>query len=181
MEKKNIVQNVELKGGDLLSKYCKICGKELKEGSKYCGNCGNKIVDDEEMDEDYKNEISPPFYSKIGGSILIFGGGLGLIFGLILMLNALSGQTLDWYYESIGIDFFLELNLLFSFAWSVATIGFSAALLMAGLDAIQQKGWSVAIVGIVLGLFVIGPYFLITILALIGLILIALSKNEFSY
>ena len=164
-----------------MPKYCEICGNELKEGSKYCGGCGNKIVYDEEMDEDYENEISPPLYSKIGGSISIFGGGLGLIFGLILLLNALSGETLDWYYESTGIGIFLELNLLFSFAWSIATIGFSGALLMAGLDAIQQKNWSATLIGIIMGLFVIGPYFTITILALIGLILTALSKNEFSY
>jgi hypothetical protein len=165
----------------ILPKYCEICGNELKDGSKYCGSCGSKIVYDEETDEDYENEISPLFYSKIGGSISIFGGGLGLIFGLILLLNFLSGETLVWYYESTGIGIFLELNLLFSFAWSIATIGFSVALLMAGLDAIQQKGWSGTLIGIIMGLFVIGPYFSITILALIGLILIALSKNEFSY
>ncbi len=41
--------------------YCKVCGKEIKEGDIYCGYCGAKIEDQKEnnMSDDLNKVIHP--------------------------------------------------------------------------------------------------------------------------
>jgi hypothetical protein len=51
--------------------------------------------------------------------------------------------------------------------------------LAGGIVTLKRKAWGLAIIGSVLGLFTIGPIFIGSILSLIGLILVALSKKEF--
>jgi hypothetical protein len=51
--------------------------------------------------------------------------------------------------------------------------------LVGGIVAVKRKAWGLAIVGGILGLFTIGPFFLGSIISLIGLILVAISRKEF--
>jgi len=48
-----------------------------------------------------------------------------------------------------------------------------------GFFGVMRKHWGIVILGGVLGLFVLGPYMLGSLFALIGLILVAVSKKDF--
>ncbi|MEE8564982.1 MAG: hypothetical protein V3S79_01205, partial [Candidatus Thermoplasmatota archaeon] len=50
---------------------------------------------------------------------------------------------------------------------------------LGGIISIKRKMWGFTIVMSIIGLFTIGPFLLSSILSLIALILIALSKKEF--
>jgi len=51
--------------------------------------------------------------------------------------------------------------------------------LLGGISALQKKSWNFALAASIIGLFTIGFYFISSILSLIALILIAISKQEF--
>src|SRR3989304_5163786 len=57
---------------------------------------------------------------------------------------------------------------------------FGLIALIGGVMALQRKKWSLALIGSILGLFTIGfVVFEASILSLVALILLAISKNEF--
>jgi uncharacterized membrane protein len=51
--------------------------------------------------------------------------------------------------------------------------------LVGGIVAVKRKAWGLAVVGGILGLFTIGPFFLASIIAVIGLILVIISRKDF--
>ena len=108
-----------------------------------------------------------------GGVLLLIGSLVGLIF---------------WAYYSFVVG---SVGGMFSFipGMSEATtillicgaigIIFSIVGLLGAVMAIQRKKWVVALVGSILCLFTLGFFFVSSILGLIALILIAISKNDF--
>jgi len=52
-------------------------------------------------------------------------------------------------------------------------------VILGGFFGIQRKHFGIVILGGVLGLFMFGPYMLGSLLALVGLILVAISKSDF--
>jgi hypothetical protein len=58
-------------------------------------------------------------------------------------------------------------------------IVFGILAIVGGISSITRKSWALALIGSILGLFTIGFYFTGSILSIISLILIAISKNEF--
>ncbi len=115
-----------------------------------------------------------------GGALLLLAGGIGLVIGSILVLHGLSDQSWNWYIESFGFTIFEHLDNILTTAWGLFTIIFSATALIGGFDTLAKKYWGTAILGSILGLFAFGPYFIVTILCLCGLILTTLSRSEFS-
>ncbi len=61
----------------------------------------------------------------------------------------------------------------------VLILVFGVFLLIGGIFAIKRIHWGIALLGAILGLFSIGPWFLGTILSLAALVLIFLSRDEF--
>jgi hypothetical protein len=55
----------------------------------------------------------------------------------------------------------------------------SVFTLTGGIVALKRKAWGLAIVGSILGLFTIGPALLGSILSLIGLIFLVMSRKDF--
>lgn len=163
--------------------YCNECGTKINEEDKFCGECGAEIVKESSEDfyEETKNEHSGinELVLKLGGTLLLFAGGIGLVVGSILVLHGLSGESWNWYIESFGFTIFEQLDNILTTAWGLFTIMFSAAALISGFDTLDKKYWGTTI-GSVMGLFAFGPYFIITILCLCALILITLSKSEFN-
>jgi hypothetical protein len=105
-----------------------------------------------------KKETAMPL---IGGILILIGGVIELIIGAIL---AVGGTAL------IDITFGGS-GLLVACGIIIAIVGIVA--IMGGIFAIQRRNFGLAIVG---GVLALGGYF---IPGLIGLILIAVSKDEF--
>ncbi len=64
-------------------------------------------------------------------------------------------------------------------ACGVLVLVFGVFLLLGGIFALKRDHWSISIMGAILGSFSIGPLFLGSLLSLIALILILLSRDEF--
>ncbi len=56
---------------------------------------------------------------------------------------------------------------------------FGIVLLVGGIFAIKRMNWGIALVASIVGLFSFGPFFLGSILSLVALVLIYMSKDEF--
>lgn len=62
----------------------------------------------------------------------------------------------------------------------IAIIILAIFALVGGILALRKKMWALALTGSILGLFTFGPIAICSILSLIALILIAMSRKEFS-
>jgi len=118
----------------------------------------------------------------VGGILILIAGIMGLVLGgiFIVVADAVSegGDELsEWGIDVAGAGDLLADILV---ACGVIVIILSLIVVLGGFFGIQRKHWGIVILGGVLGLFLIGPYMLATIFSLIGLILVAVSKKDFS-
>jgi len=113
--------------------------------------------------------------SVVGGILILIAGIMGLAMGGIML--AIDVDDLDqWGVDVTGTLDFIE-DILTVCGAIFIILGLIAVL--GGIFGVMRKHWGLAILGGVLGLFVIGPLFLGSILALIGLILVAVSRKDF--
>jgi hypothetical protein len=112
----------------------------------------------------------------IGGIFLIIAGLLGLFtWASALALDISMIQNVlppDSPITAEQIQQFLSICGIIGAVLSIFTLA-------GGIVAIKRKAWGLAIIGGVLGLFTIGPMLLGSILSLIGLIVIIISKTDF--
>jgi len=71
-----------------------------------------------------------------------------------------------------------QLGSIFRICSAVGII-LSVFTLLGGVLAFKKKRWELALIGSLMGLFTVGPFLLASILSLVGLILIGISKKEF--
>ena len=110
--------------------------------------------------------------------MLIIAGIEGIILGLSL---AVITEWLD-FSELAGLEG-MEYDLTGIFlVGGVVWMIFGIMALLGGIMAIQRKGWGVALLGSIFGLFCLGLVIGIeaSLMSLIALILIIMSKDEFS-
>lgn len=136
-------------------------------------------MDDEQMD----NVLPVSYKPMIAGILLILAGLIGLITwvsSLLIDVNTIDPSILEQLQQS-GIEITVE--QIETFLSICATIGIILSIfpLLGGVLALKRKMWGIAIVMSIIGLFTVGPIFASSILALVGLILIAISKNEFQH
>jgi hypothetical protein len=128
--------------------------------------------------------ISPSSKPLIAGIFLIVAGLLGILmwsmvlaidpsqFDPLMLQNALPSDS------SISLEQLQSMIQSFMLTCGIIGCILSIFTLTGGIVAIKRKAWGLAIVGGILGLFTIG-YFLGSIMSLIGLILIFISRKEF--
>ena len=104
--------------------------------------------------------------STAAGVLLIIAGILAMINYVILIVwgGALSGLT--------------DLGGILILCGAIGMI-LSILTLIGGIMAMQHKMWGFALLGAIIGLFIIGPVLISSILSFVALILIAISKEEF--
>jgi len=160
------------------TRKCVSCGREIAMDANVCQYCGH----------DYRMQAAPAApaeksaLSLIGGILILIAGIMGLVLGglFIVAADAVSegsNELGDWGIDMAGAGDLLSDILL---VCGAIIIILALIVVLGGFFGVQRKHWGLAILGGVLGLFLIGPYFLATILALVGLILVAVSKKDFS-
>jgi DNA-directed RNA polymerase subunit RPC12/RpoP len=108
--------------------------------------------------------------SLAAGVLLIIAGILAMGTWGFIMIGAGEIATL---YGETGLSSFLIICGAIGFVLSVFP-------LLGGIMAVKKTHWGIALAGSIIGLFTIGPLIAISsILSLIALILIAVSKEEF--
>ncbi len=154
------------------SRNCVACGRPIQFDASVCPYCGH----------DYRIPLGMPGQTQktwkpaVGGALVIVAGILAIAMGAMYMTFDASdieslGVTLPAEYTAEDIAGMLTMcgAVLFVFA-IIAIIG--------GIFGIRRKYFALAIAGGVFGLLGIG-FFLGSVLALVGLILLAVSRNEF--
>ncbi|UCE90942.1 MAG: hypothetical protein JSV90_05825 [Methanobacteriota archaeon] len=151
------------------SRICVSCGRSIALDANVCEHCGH------DFRAPAKEEKPKTVVPVIGGVLIILAGLMGLAMGGILV--AIDVDDLDTYGVDVtGVTDVVEDILT---ACGVIAIIVSLIVLLGGFFGVTRKHWGIVIVGGVLGLFVIGPFFLGSVLSLIGLILVAVSRKEF--
>jgi hypothetical protein len=115
----------------------------------------------------------------IAGILLIIAGLLGIYTWITASFFDLDPTIIESLRKS-GAEISIEqLESILAICSGIGLI-LSIFPILSGILSIKRKNWSICIVMSIIGLFTIGPFFLSSFLSLIGLILIALSKNEFN-
>ncbi|MBU4255732.1 MAG: hypothetical protein L6265_03270 [Thermoplasmatales archaeon] len=102
------------------------------------------------------------------GVLLIIAGILAIGNSIFIILIAEEIALFSLYNMH---EFLIICNTVIILLAVIAFVG--------GIMAIKRKSWAVALVCSILGLFIIGPLAISSLLSLIALILIAVSKEEF--
>lgn len=138
---------------------CVACGRAIDWAACYCPYCGH----------DFRCPLGPG-RKKEASSTLKIGGYLTMLSGLLAFVEiGVLAFWIDFYdlihYSSIGICLLVVVPL-----GALAFIG--------GWCAVNRKHPALAIAGSVCGIFAVGLGFT-SVLALVGLILIIISRDEF--
>ena len=119
----------------------------------------------------YQAPVQPTSLPLASGVLLVVAGILGMV------STALSFLVFGSF-GFVGDPFFGALGTLFLIC-GIVGITFSAFAIIGGVMAMQKRMWGLALTGSILGLFIIGPVGISSILSLVALILIIVSHREF--
>lgn len=126
--------------------------------------------------EQTQQQGKPSILPVLAGILLILAGLLGLLtWASALAVDTSMIQSFLPSNSPITAEQLQSTLLICGIIGSILSI----IALAGGIVALRRRGWGLAIVGSILGLFTIGPYFLASVLALIGLILIVISRKDF--
>ncbi len=113
---------------------------------------------------------------KLAGAMLVVAGVIGVIYAIYLLAN------IDLLTDMVGdlpegvdaamIEQILQVCVAVIIITSVLSIG-------GGFMALKRTRWGFALIGSIAAIVSIGPAYLCTILGIIALILLVLSKDEF--
>jgi hypothetical protein len=126
-----------------------------------------------DQNQQQSKPISKPL---IAGIFLIIAGLLGLFtWSSALALDSSMLQSV------LPADSPISVEQLQSILTTCGFIGciLSIVTLAGGIVAVKRKAWGLAVVGGILGLFTIGPVLLGSIISLIGLIIVIISRKDF--
>jgi hypothetical protein len=114
----------------------------------------------------------------IAGIFLLLAGLLGVYTWVSTLFFDIS--TIDpAIFEQSGVEINIEQLKEILGVCSIIGVIISIFPILGGILSIKRKMWGFTIVMSIIGLFTIGPVLISSILSLIALILIVLSKNEF--
>lgn len=141
----------------------------------------NDIVKNDELYNSNMNGTTEP---KKDSKPLI-AGVLLIIAGLMSILTWIALFSIDYSMIDLSIletqNMTITTEQLQSIMSICATIGIILSIfpLLGGILSIQKKLWGGALAGSIIGLFTVGPIFLSSILSLISLILLIITRNQF--
>lgn len=154
------------------TRMCVSCGRMIDFSANVCPYCGH----------DYRMPIyGPPVRTKsslpvIAGIMIIIAGLLAIGMGLLYL--TMNANDLEGSGVTLPPDVSLEdLQNVLSVCGTLALL-FGVIAIIGGLFTIQRKHFALGIIGALFGMAGVG-FLLGALLALIALILVAVSKQEF--
>ena len=154
------------------SRMCVSCGRSIEMDANVCQHCGHDFRAPAEGPAAPKKKTVIPV---IGGALILVAGIMGLALGGILL--AIDVEDLDAYgMDVVGVTDMIDDIMT---VCGIIVIILSLLVVLGGVLGLLRKSWGFAIVGGVLGLFVFGPFMLGSLFALVGLILVGVSRKEF--
>lgn len=170
---------------ELVDATCPSCRHEVPMGANVCPNCGYRLRTE--------GRKVPPVMPTIPTATVATRSGISKAFvgGIFVMISGLIGIVEGVWIASVAGELSANLERMLGgtftgiesvfVACGVIWIIIGLVALIGGFFAFRKKHWGIAILGGVFALFTLGiVFFEGSILGLIGLILIAISKDEFS-
>lgn len=130
------------------------------------------------LQQSIKNRSFP----KIAGILLIIAGILALIYWIqFLLLDTIMLESYIDIDQLQQLDPTITIEQIVQILNTCAVIGCILAIfpILGGLLALKKKLWGISLVGSIIGLFTLGIFITSSILSLISLILLIISKKEF--
>src|SRR5512136_256898 len=128
----------------------------------------------------YQDANQPP---KQPSSKPLYAGIILIIAGLLGLFTWASAMALDitMIQNVLPPESPITAEQLQSFLTTCGIIGAGLSIftLAGGIVALKRKAWGLAVIGGILGLFTIGPFLLGSIISLIGLIIVIISRSDF--
>lgn len=164
---------------EIIEETCPSCRHNVPQGTAVCPNCGFQIR--EEPKPAAAPKAAPSKVKQVqqatekagfGGWLILISGILAVITGIYMIVDP---ETFVQLYTDIGYTFSTDVMV----GAGVMTLIFGIVAIVGGVAAIKRRSWGLAIIGGFLGFVASGAFFLGTLLGLIGLILVAVSKREF--
>ena len=123
----------------------------------------------------------------IAGVLLIVGGVIAVIGWIVIIIFSTSMTPfLSEYIKETNINgtvsteqMIAQMTNLLMICGSIGSI-FAIFMIVGGIASLIRKYWGFAVAGGILGMLSIGPYLISTICALIGLIMIIMSREKFN-
>ena len=116
--------------------------------------------------------------ATIGGSLIIISGILGMILALMIFWGK-DNVDFTSIYQEYGYEISAEeIQAILNVCVAVLFI-FAIIAILGGIMAMTKKSWGMGILGGIFALFCIGPYGIASLLGLIGLIFVAVSRGDF--
>ena len=145
----------------------------------------DKMFEQNIIDDPFQQPSNKSSKPLIAGILLMIAGGLSIL--MWLSLAAMDVSFIETFimpelglapeYESIALsaESIKELFVI------CGTVGFflSVFAILGGIMSVRRQLWGLVLAGGILGLFTIGPVFISSILSLIAIILVAISRKEF--
>jgi len=110
----------------------------------------------------------------VAGICLLLAGFIGIAYSMTVLSAPLSQEEIDAYQNLTATDRFIVT------ASGLATIYSQAVAILGGILALQRRSWTLAIVCGVISLLAIGFYGVSSLLGLVGLVILALARSEFT-
>jgi hypothetical protein len=155
--------------GTPATRNCVQCGRSIAFDANVCQYCGH----------DYRAQAAAPAphekgaLSIVGGILILIAGLIGIAMGAILLM--ISASDLDQYGLNLVSG---TLEDILRVCGAILLI-FGLIALMGGIFGAMRKHFALAILGGVFGLFCVSPYMIASVLALVGLILVAIARKDF--
>ena len=115
----------------------------------------------------------------VAGILLIIAGVLAILYWTLISTIDLSTfmelSQLKEFYPELTIE---QIEGAFTACAIMGGI-ISVVTILGGILTLKRKLWAIALLGAILGLFIIGPALISSFLSLIAIILIVISKAEF--
>jgi hypothetical protein len=143
------------------------CGRTIAWDANVCQFCGHDYRAQATVAAPHEKSV----LSLVGGVFILIAGLMGIFAGIVLL--TISLDDLDQY----GVDVAGATDLIEDILkkWLI----FGVIALMGGVFGIMRKHFALVILGGVFGLLCLGPYMLASLLALVGLILVAVARKDF--
>jgi hypothetical protein len=153
-------------------KPCPYCGNSVSVFDYECPSCRKTLP----SSVDYDGDDSNMSYSRSSGSGILTAAGILLIIAGVIAIGMgvllAMGSSVA---ASVGVDVSGTLCIC-----SALELLFGLGAIAGGVFSLKGEKFTLCILGAVVGLFSLGPIFIGSILSLIALILIAVSRDEFA-
>ena len=154
-------------------KPCPYCGNSVSVFDYECPSCRKTLPSSVNYDED---DSSMSYSRSSGSGVLTVAGVLLVVVGVIAVGTGIIYLMGSSVIASLGG---VDVSGLLCFCGAIEML-LGIGAMAGGIFSIKREKFTLCILGAVVGLFSLGPVFIGSILSLIALILIAVSRDEFA-